>query len=81
MTSISVRIPDEIKKKMKNLNHINWSDEIRAVILKIIDREENINIAKALLSNEELRKEAPSKWDSTDLIRYWRDNRYGNSGD
>ena len=81
MTSISVRVPDEIKKKMKKLSHINWSEELRETILKIIYQEENKNIAKALLANEELRKDAPSKWDSTELIRYWRDNRYGYSSD
>lgn len=77
MTSISVRVPDELKKKMKEFSHINWSEELREVILKIITQEENKNIAKALLSNEELRKDAPAKWDSTDLIRNWRDVRYG----
>ncbi len=81
MTAISVRVPDEIKKKMKKLSHINWSEELREVILKIINKEENKNIAKALLANEELRKDAPSNWDSTELIRYWRDDRYGNSCD
>ena len=35
MTSISVRVPDDLKKKMKKLNHINWSDELREAILKI----------------------------------------------
>jgi hypothetical protein len=74
MTSISVCVPDDLKKKIKKLDHINWGNELREAILKIIDREENINIAKALLSNEELRKESPSEWDSTELIRYWRDN-------
>lgn len=79
MTSISVRIPDEIRKRMKELSHINWSEELREAILIIISQEENKNIAKALLSNEELRKDAPSNWDSTELVRNWRDSRYGTS--
>jgi len=78
MTSISIRVPDEIKKKMQKLSHINWSERLRELILKIIEQEENKNLAKALLMNEELVKEAPEGWDSTKLIRYWRDNRYGN---
>ena len=81
MTSISIRVPDEIKRKLNKLSHINWSEELREVILKIINQEENKNIAEALLSNEELRKDAPSKWDSTELIRNWRDNRYGTPSD
>jgi len=79
VTSISVRVPEEIKEKMQELKHINWSERIRELILKIIEQEENKNLAKALLMNEELVKEAPEGWDSTELIRYWRDNRYGNN--
>ena len=78
MPSISVRIPEEIKEKMQKLNYINWSERLRELILKIIEEEENKNLAKALLMNEELVREAPEGWDSAELIRYWRDNRYGN---
>ncbi|MHA1401585.1 MAG: hypothetical protein ACTSQE_14640 [Candidatus Heimdallarchaeaceae archaeon] len=79
MTTISIRVPDDIKKKMKDMKHINWSQALRETILHIIEQEENKNIAKALLTNERIRKDAPSDWDSTKIIRNWRDSRYGNN--
>ncbi|ALM75850.1 type II toxin-antitoxin system VapB family antitoxin [Thermococcus barophilus] len=39
MAIITVRVPDELKLKMKQLN-INWSEEIREFIRRRIDEEE-----------------------------------------
>ncbi len=39
MAVITVRVPDELKLKMKELD-INWSEEIRAFIQRRIDAEE-----------------------------------------
>ena len=39
MAVITVRVPDELKLKMKELN-INWSKEIREFIRRRIDEEE-----------------------------------------
>ena len=39
MAVITVRIPDELKLKMKELN-INWSEEIRKFIRRRLDEEE-----------------------------------------
>ncbi len=36
---VTVRVPDELKAKMKGLN-INWSEEIREFICRRIDEEE-----------------------------------------
>jgi len=39
MAVVTVRVPDELKAKMKELD-INWSEEIREFIRKRIDEEE-----------------------------------------
>lgn len=39
MAVITIRVPDELKLKMRELN-INWSEEIREFIRKRIDEEE-----------------------------------------
>ena len=77
MPVVSVRVSEEIKRRMDRLKHINWSEVIRRAIIKVLEEEEGRNLAKALLINERIRKKAPKGWDSTELIRFWRDHRYG----
>ena len=79
MPVISVRVSEEIKRRMDRLKHINWSEVIRRAIIEVLEEEEGRNLAKALLINERIRKKAPKGWDSTELIRFWRDHRYGES--
>ncbi len=78
MPVISVRVDDELKKKMDKYKYINWSEIIRTEIVKIIERLESRNLAEALLINEKLRKK--SKTDTTKIIREWRERRYGKGG-
>jgi len=80
MAIISVRVSDEIKKRMDRLRHINWSEVIRRAIVKTLEEEEGRNLAKAVLLNEKIRKRAPEGWSSVEAIRYWREHRYGTSG-
>jgi len=48
MDIITVRIPDDIKAKMREVN-INWSEEIRKFIIQRIKEEERKkNLQKAL---------------------------------
>ncbi|MHA1505761.1 MAG: hypothetical protein ACTSR0_01020 [Candidatus Asgardarchaeia archaeon] len=80
MAILTVRVSDEIKKRMMKFRHINWSEVMRSAIIKVLEEEERRNLAKALLINERIRKKAPEGWDSTETIRYWRERRYGESG-
>jgi len=75
MSVISVRIDDELKKKMKRYKYINWSEIIRSKILRTVDRLEGRKVAEALLINEKVRKK--SDRDTTEIIRNWRGHRYG----
>jgi metal-responsive CopG/Arc/MetJ family transcriptional regulator len=39
MPTISIRIDEELKKKMEELSHINWSEVIRNKIEEVIEEE------------------------------------------
>ncbi len=70
-TVITIRIPKELKEKMKKIN-INWSEEIRRFI------EEKIRSYELLETFEKIRRRAKKRKvrvDSTVLIREDRDRR------
>jgi len=73
LTTITVRIDPEIKKRMKKFSYINWSEVVRRAILEKLEEEEKRSIAEALLINEKLRRKAPKGWDSTEVIKAWRE--------
>lgn len=75
MSTITIRIDPEIKRLMKKYSYINWSEVARRAIMEKLREEREKNIAEALLINEELRREAPEGWDSTEAIRKWRRQR------
>ena len=72
MAVISVRIPDELKAKMKELN-INWSEEIRRFIEQRIREEEK---AKLLDEIDSFLKNVPEleSGKATKLVRDSRDS-------
>jgi len=76
MTTISVRIDPELKKQMDKLKHLNWSEIIRNAINKEIQNETETNLAKAVLLNEKIRKKADENFNSTDIIRRFREERH-----
>jgi Arc/MetJ-type ribon-helix-helix transcriptional regulator len=76
MPTISVRIDPDLKKEMEKLNHLNWSEIIRQAIKKRLKNESEKNLAKAVLINDKLRKEAPEGFNSTELIRKFRERRH-----
>jgi len=78
MPVISVRIDERMKKRMEKFSYVNWSEVIRAELARIIERLESRNLAEALLLNEKVRKK--SEIDSAEIIRAWRESRYGESG-
>jgi len=39
--------------------------------------EEGRNLAKAFFITENIRKKAPKGWSSVEVIRYWKERRYG----
>ena len=75
MVNISVRVDEKMKKEMERLNQVNWSEVIRAAIKERLNQEKQKNLAKAVLINEKIRKTAPKGYDSTKVIREWRDRK------
>ncbi|MFX1501430.1 MAG: hypothetical protein ACFFDH_10760 [Promethearchaeota archaeon] len=76
MVNLSVRIDQELKKKMDSLKHLNWSEIIRKAIKSKIQNETEINKAKAVLLNEKIRRKAPENFNSIDIIRQFREERH-----
>ena len=76
MVTISIRIDETLKEEMDRLSHLNWSAIIRQAIKIKINQEGQKNLAKAILVNEKIRKIAPEGFNSTEIIREWRDRNY-----
>ena len=78
MAIITVRIDDDLKKRMEKEGHINWSEVIRRAIVSRIEEEElwgtldRRKLIKAASMNDAMRKKV-SGWDSVAEIRRWRE--------
>ena len=75
MSTVTVRVPREIRELMKKYRNVNWSEVVREAILKKIREESERNLAEAVLLNEKLRRKAPEGWDSVKVIKDWRMKR------
>jgi len=80
MSIVTVRVDEETKKKMSRMRHVNWSSVLREAIDKKL-AESNRDLASAVLTTDKLRKIAPSGWNSVEVIRFWREHRYGKNRD
>ena len=65
---------------MKRTRGTNWSATLREAIAAKLKEEEGKNLARAVVLNEALRRKAKEGWNSVEVIRYWREKRYGRSG-
>lgn len=79
MTVITVRIDEETKRMMDEIR-INWSEFIRNAIKNKIMEERRRNLAKAVLINEKMRRKSAGEAKAEEIIRRFRDERYGGSG-
>lgn len=67
MASITIRVNDDLKRRMKKFSYVNWSKVVRKEIKKIVEMLEGKNLAIALLINERVRKK--SEGDITNVIK------------
>ncbi|OYT31479.1 MAG: hypothetical protein B6U94_03000 [Thermofilum sp. ex4484_79] len=80
MPVISVRVDEELRRKMKKLGYINWSEFIRRAIREKIEEEERIRkidrkrLLRAMATTDALRRKVEG-WSSVEEIRRWRDTR------
>ena len=78
--AILVKVDKLTKKRMKD-KRINWSAEIRKFISDRLKLSSTKNLAKAVAISDRLYRKAKAKnYDSTAVIRKFRDERYGPSG-
>jgi hypothetical protein len=68
-------VDEELLKKMRKLPHINWSEVVRKVLRERAEREKIRDLVQAVTITERLRREAKRGWDSTKVIREWRERR------
>jgi len=80
MGIVTVRVDEKTKKKMDQLAHVNWSGVLREAIQQKLEQEKGRDMARAVILNERVKREAPEGWDSAKAIRFWRERRYGPSG-
>ena len=72
MASVTVRISEELKKEMAKIQDINWSKILRHAIEREIKRA---RMEKASRKIDALREKSTIEWDSTKVIREWREKR------
>jgi len=74
MVRTSVTIPESLKEEMGKFD-INWSPVVREAIMRKLEWENERDMVEAVLINEKLRRKAPEGWESTKVIRAWRNRR------
>ncbi|MCS4539828.1 MAG: hypothetical protein HYU03_03950 [Thaumarchaeota archaeon] len=74
MSIITVRVDRQTKKKMEQFKDVNWSEVVRKAIREKIEGTRRSNLALAVLLNERIRLKAPMGYNSTSVIREWRDS-------
>ncbi len=79
---VSFRIDEELKRKMEQLDHINWSAVVRRAIEEVVEAEmarlrssrDKRRMERALRNIDSLRRRVEG-WSSTEEIRRWREAR------
>mgnify|MGYP006268835811 CR=1 FL=1 len=85
-TSITIRIPEDLKRKMNRIKKVNWSEVVRRAIADRLKMEEKLKtknwelVARASKKSDEIRESlemicGKSDYDSSETIRGWRDAR------
>jgi hypothetical protein len=70
MSNVTVRVPEELKDRMKQCKSVNWSEVARKAF-EDAARKEEIQCAAEAIKN--LRLENKAEWNGAGEIRKWRD--------
>lgn len=84
--TITVRIPEGLRRRMDRIKGVNWSEVVRRAILERVMLEEKAEgkdwdaVRRAAKEADELRTKLEAKhgkcdYDSAETIRCWRDAR------
>jgi predicted alpha/beta-fold hydrolase len=68
--NITISVPEDLKRCMQRLKHINWSEVARRAFEEMVSREEMRVAADTI---KRLRMESQTQWDGAKEIRRWRD--------
>ena len=71
MVRTTITLPLSLKEKMSQTN-VNWSEEVRQMIMQRLEEEGQPNMTEALILNEKIRRDAPKDWNSLEVIKKWR---------
>ncbi len=77
MSVMTIRLDEETREAMKRVRGINWSEVLRRRIREVVQQDLRENKVKALLMSQGLSRKPSKGYDSTKVIRFWRDGRYG----
>ncbi len=81
---ISIKLPHELKEKMKKYPHINWTEIAISAIIRRIELEDQLSkwetkinhglLEEAIEIQDRIRKKIGTikNWSSTEAIRKWR---------
>ena len=70
MVNVTVRVPQELKERMKRCKSVNWSDIARKAF-EDTARKEEIQCAAQAIKNLQLGSKV--EWNGSKEIRKWRD--------
>ena len=70
MSNVTVRVPEELRGRMKRCKSVNWSEVARKAF-EDAARKEEIQCAAEAIKN--LRLESKAEWNGAKEIRRWRD--------
>jgi predicted transcriptional regulator len=78
MAIITMRIDDDLKRKMEQLKEVNWSEVARNAIEEKIKEAEfwqpvNVPLLKEASADTDALRRRIEGWDSTTEIRKWRE--------
>jgi hypothetical protein len=90
MASLTVRLPERLRKEMRKLTGVNWSAVVRDAIEERVRIEELSfgrdwdRVRRAAKMTDAVyerisRKYGHIHYNSAETIRYWREKRYGPS--
>ena len=71
--TVTVRVDEETRRRMKRTRRSNWSTTLREAIAAKSKEEEGKNLARGVVLNEALLRKAKKGWNSVEGIRYWRE--------
>lgn len=74
LATVTIRISEDLKRKMREFKNVNWSEYLREAIVRKI-REEEAKVACRIM--DEIAAKTGRDWSGVEEIRKWRDVRYG----